>query len=117
MTASVSEEKRKLDDFEKRVDKDDKEAMALLTEMREHIQKLEKQQRFEDPRLSFATPEFREAQRHFTDAFKKNFNRPVEYAMVKDFPWSTPALRKLDRPVDVKGNPWPLDSEGKPILS
>merc|ERR1719443_2441857 len=29
----------------------------------------------EDPRLSFSTPEFREAQRIFTDRFKKNFDK------------------------------------------
>ena len=47
---------------------------------------------------------------------QKNFGRPVEYALVKDHAWSTPQLRKLDRPVDVEGNPWPLDAAGNPIL-
>jgi hypothetical protein len=28
----------------------------------------------EDPRLSFCTPEFKDAQRTFTDAFKVNFS-------------------------------------------
>lgn len=102
----------------------------------------------EDPRLSFSTPEFKEAQRIFTDAFKvcfllvisqpcsspslqiftinsqkcnlfsfqKNFGKPVEWALVKDYAWSTPQLRKLDKPVDVEGNPWPLDANGNPIL-
>ena len=133
---------------------------------------LEEMRKNEDPRLSFSTPEFKEAQRQFTDAFKvregwggvgareqsgvgaggvsvfcgfkgdrrhaatsfasppalpaclpacpptmqKNFGRPVEYALVKDHAWSTPQLRKLDRPVDVEGNPWPLDAAGNPIL-
>jgi len=30
---------------------------------------------------------------------QKNFGRPVEWAMVKDYAWSTPQLRKLDVPV------------------
>jgi len=94
----------------------------------------------EDPRLSFSTPEFREAQRVFTDNFKvtklsnrsfcaspgqrltkrrrrqKNFGKPVEYGFVKKHEWSKPQLVKLETPVDVDGNPWPLDNEGKPIL-
>ena len=45
-----------------------------------------------------------------------NFDRPVEYGLVKKYPWSTPALLKLETPVDVKGNPWPLDENGNPIL-
>lgn len=40
----------------------------------------------------------------------------MEWALVKDHPWSVPQLRKLDAPVDVEGKPWPLDAEGKPIL-
>ena len=47
---------------------------------------------------------------------QKNFGKPVEWALVKDHAWSVPQLRKLDAPVDVDGNPWPLDAEGKPIL-
>jgi hypothetical protein len=35
---------------------------------------------------------------------------------VKDYEWSTPALRKLEVPVDVDGNPWPVDKDGQPIL-
>lgn len=31
---------------------------------------LEQQRKNEDPRLSFSTPEFKEAQRKFTDGFK-----------------------------------------------
>lgn len=30
---------------------------------------------------------------------QKNFGKPVEWALVKDYPWSTPQLRKLDAPV------------------
>ena len=30
---------------------------------------------------------------------QKNFGKPVEWGMVKDHPWSTPQLRKLDVPV------------------
>jgi hypothetical protein len=108
----------------------------------------------EDPRLSFSTPEFKEAQRIFTDAFKarrrrlpawaadsapgarppvlvavltppgarhapapsviaavlppppccaqKNFGKPVEWALVKDYAWSAPQLRKLDKPVRLR---------------
>lgn len=117
------------------------------------ILQLEEMRKNEDPRLSFSTPEFKEAQRIFTDAFKvrciilclvvhctqtrallciqfthlinnfqpfvfsqKNFGKPVEWALVKDYAWSTPQLRKLDKPVDVDGNPWPLDANGNPIL-
>lgn len=32
---------------------------------------------------------------------QKNFGRPVEYALVKEYPWSTPQLRRLDKPVSV----------------
>jgi hypothetical protein len=37
---------------------------------------------------------------------QKNFGRPVEWALVKDYPWSVPQLRKLEQPVDVHGEPW-----------
>jgi hypothetical protein len=30
---------------------------------------------------------------------QKNFGKPVEWALVKDHAWSTPQLRKLDKPV------------------
>ena len=131
-----------------------------------HALQLEEMRKNEDPRLSFSTPEFKEAQRIFTENFKagtagkhtdiqprsswltsvhlqKNFGKPVEWGLVKDYPWSTPQLRKLDAPVstpfpawhqwamlpmahpshkcwpvqvDVEGKPWPLDAAGKPIL-
>ena len=89
------------------------------------VLQLEEMRKNEDPRLSFSTPEFKEAQRVFTDNFKvrlactsassppvtqaatdqdagtvqNNFGRPVEWALVKDYAWSTPQLRKLDVPV------------------
>lgn len=109
-------------EFERRANPNDKQAQALLDEMRQHIKKLEEmrcagplrgsslhgkrngttrhshprfpRRKYEDPRMSFCTPEFREAQRVFTENLKKNFGRPIEWAMVKDHPWSTPQLRK-----------------------
>ncbi|GMH33885.1 hypothetical protein BSKO_01719 [Bryopsis sp. KO-2023] len=114
--AQAQETSERLADFEKRSDPDNKEHQELLKEMKTHLKKLEDMRKNEDPRLSFSTPEFKDAQRTFTENFKKNFGRPVEWAMVKEFPWSTPQLRKLEAPVDVKGNPWPLDKEGNPIL-
>lgn len=38
--------------------------------MRSQLKKLQDMRKAEDPRLSFSTPEFKEAQRVFTDAFK-----------------------------------------------
>ncbi len=76
--------------------------MSLLEEMRRHVKKLEDLRKHEDPRLSFSTPEFREAQRIFTDNFKKNFGKPVEWAFVKKHEWSKPQLVKLDKPVSPK---------------
>ena len=84
-------------EFERRVDPNDKNAQNLLDEMRQHVKKLEDMRKNEDPRLSFSTPEFKEAQRTFTDGFKKNFGKPVEWGLVKDYAWSTPQLRKLVR--------------------
>ena len=150
---------------------------------------LEEMRKNEDPRLSFSTPEFKEAQRIFTGGLKVirmtnrrqhvvfapsyacpaactwhtleacskctpgnaniflqgNFNKPVEWGLIKDHAWSTPQLRKLETPVsplqslvrqksvcscnamaadimlcptqvDVDGKPWPLDAAGKPVL-
>merc|ERR1739848_114297 len=76
----------KLAEFEAKVDTNDNE------EMRRHVKKLEDLRKHEDPRLSFSTPEFREAQRIFTDNFKKNFGKPVEWAFVKKHEWSKPQL-------------------------
>jgi hypothetical protein len=106
----------KLEEFEKRVNPNDRDQVNLLEEMRAHIKKLEDMRKNEDPRLSFSTPEFREAQRIFTDRFKKNFDKPVEWAYMQKYPWSSKMLVKLEKPVDVDGNPWPLDANGKPIL-
>jgi hypothetical protein len=88
----------------------------MSQEMRQHTKRLADMRKFEDPRLSFSTPEFRESQRIFTENFKKNFGKPVEWGLVKKYPWSTATLQKLDVPVDMQGKPWPLDAAGKPIL-
>ena len=87
----------------------------LLEEMRQHTKALERQRKHEDPRLSFTTPEYKEFSRKFTDNFKKNFGRAIEWGMVRRYPWSSPQLVRLDVPVDPEGNPWPLDENGKPI--
>jgi hypothetical protein len=92
------------------------EVTKLLEEMRAHTEALNRQRKHEDPRLSFSTPEYKEFSRKFSDNFKKNFGRPIEWGLVKRFPWSIPQLEKLEHPVDPDGNPWPLDDEGKPIL-
>eukprot|EP00240_Pyramimonas_obovata_P011745 CAMPEP_0118952246 /NCGR_PEP_ID=MMETSP1169-20130426/54524_1 /TAXON_ID=36882 /ORGANISM="Pyramimonas obovata, Strain CCMP722" /LENGTH=125 /DNA_ID=CAMNT_0006899449 /DNA_START=36 /DNA_END=410 /DNA_ORIENTATION=+ len=114
-SGAIREDQAKLEDFESRIDPNDKEQMSLLEEMRQHTKKLEDMRKHEDPRLSFSTPEFRESQRIFTENFKKNFGKPVEWGLVKKYPWSTPVLQKLEVPVDVDGNPWPLDENGKPV--
>merc|ERR1719183_2921527 len=95
----------KLKEFERRVDPNDKNAQNLLDEMRQHVKKLEDMRKNEDPRLSFSTPEFKEAQRTFTDGFKKNFGKPITYGLVKDYAWSPPQPRNLAELVDVNGNP------------
>jgi len=38
--------------------------------MRAHTEKLAQYRKHEDPRLSFTTPEFKEASRQFQEAFK-----------------------------------------------
>eukprot|EP00877_Chromochloris_zofingiensis_P011522 jgi/Chrzof1/6623/Cz19g03040.t1 len=91
----TQEDAEKLADFEKRANPNDKEQQALLDEMRQQLKKLQDIKKNEDPRLSFSTPEFKEAQRTFTDNLKKNFGKPVEWALVKEYPWSTPQLRKI----------------------
>ncbi|PNH09510.1 hypothetical protein TSOC_003847 [Tetrabaena socialis] len=96
----------RLEGFERRADPGDQEQQELLTEMRSTLKKLQDKSKDADPRLSFSTPEFKEAQRAFTDGFKRNFGRPVEWALVREYPWSSPTLRKLDAPVDVNGQPW-----------
>ena len=92
----------------------DAKTQRLLSEMREHLATLEQQKANEDPRLSFTTPAFREAQRTFAQGYKTNFGRPIEYALVKDHPWSMPALRKLDRPIKPDGTPWAEDKKPAP---
>ena len=81
-------------DYQKRVDPKNAQQQALLQEMQAHIKKvcsaqlisscnssntsgsesspwqLEEMRKNEDPRLSFSTPEFKEAQRSFTEGFK-----------------------------------------------
>mmetsp|Transcript_35754 Transcript_35754/g.43160 ORF Transcript_35754/g.43160 Transcript_35754/m.43160 type:complete len:124 (+) Transcript_35754:128-499(+) len=113
---SAARDEQTLKNFESRVDPNNKDQMSLLEEMKSHTKKLSELRQNEDPRLSFATPEFRESQRLFTEGFKKNFNKPIEYGLVKKYPWSVPVLEKLQVPVDHKGEPWPLDDNGKPIL-
>ena len=49
--------------------------MDLLKQMKQHTEKLEKMREFEDPRLSFTTPEFKEAQRIFQENFKASRSR------------------------------------------
>lgn len=49
--------------------------MDLLEQMKQHTEKLEKMREFEDPRLSFTTPEFKEAQRIFQENFKASSSR------------------------------------------
>ena len=83
---------------------------------RRHTEQLEKSRKYEDPRLSFSTPEFKEAQRKFQQRFSVNFDRPIEYGMVKKYPWSTPTLQRLEVPVDSGWEPVPLGRERKPIL-
>eukprot|EP01025_Chloroclados_australasicus_P060866 TRINITY_DN7878_c0_g1_i1.p1 TRINITY_DN7878_c0_g1~~TRINITY_DN7878_c0_g1_i1.p1 ORF type:complete len:115 (-),score=10.21 TRINITY_DN7878_c0_g1_i1:177-521(-) len=102
---TVQNHRQKLQELEQNHDPNNTQQTALLEEMRAQVKKLEELTKNEDPRLSFTTPEFKEAQRIFSENLKKNFGRPIEYAMVKDHPWSTPRLRKLQNPVDVNGNP------------
>merc|ERR1711988_316967 len=106
----------KLKQFEAAANPNDPQQAALLDEMKKHVEKLSEMRKNEDPRVSFSTPEFKKAQRTFQDNFKKNFGRPVEWAMVKEHPWSTPQLRKIP-PQTVDGEPWPLDADGKPIIA
>ena len=75
---------------------------------------------------------------------QRNFDKPIEWAMVKEYPvraprararlvrartdaaralcssapqWQQAVLQKLAHPVDTLGNLWPLDEMGKPILA
>ena len=64
------EDAAKISDFEARADKNDKEQVSLLEEMKAHEAYLRRMRQAEDPRLSFSTPEFKEASRIFTENFK-----------------------------------------------
>ena len=44
---------------------------------------------------------------------QKNFDRPVEWGMIKDYPWSTPQLRKLDVPVCTQPIQSPVTQQAK----
>jgi len=68
--AAAEADAAKLKEFEGKTDPADKEATALLEEMRAHTAKLAALRKNEDPRLSFSTPEFKEASRVFAEAFK-----------------------------------------------
>ena len=61
-----AEDAAKIKEFESRVDKNDKAQMDLLEEMKAHEAALRRHRQNEDPRLSFSTPEFKEASRIFT---------------------------------------------------
>ena len=48
---------------------------------------------------------------------QKNFDRPVEWGMIKDYPWSTPQLRKLDVPVCPQPIQYPAMQQCKAELA
>jgi hypothetical protein len=73
----------------------DPEQARLLADLQAELAKLKAASAAADPRLSFSTAEFRSAAAQFSSGFRDNFGRPREYALVKDHPWSTPALRKV----------------------
>lgn len=50
---------------------------AIFESLKEQVRILEEQKSKEDPRLSFARPEFKEAQRAFAAGLKRNFDRRV----------------------------------------
>jgi hypothetical protein len=51
----------------------------MSQEMRQHTKRLADMRKFEDPRLSFSTPEFRESQRIFTENFKASRPSPPSH--------------------------------------
>jgi len=67
---TFQEDRARLEEFEKRADPNDKEQQDLLEQMRQHTKRLEQMREHEDPRLSFTTPEFKEAQRVFQENYK-----------------------------------------------
>jgi len=71
-----AEDAAKIKEFESRVDKNDKAQMDLLEEMKAHEAALRRHRQNEDPRLSFSTPEFKEASRIFTENFKARAKTP-----------------------------------------
>jgi hypothetical protein len=68
---------------------------ALLRDLQAELAKLQAARASEDPRLSFSAPAFKQAAARFSAAFRENFGREAEYALVKDHAWSAPALRKV----------------------
>jgi hypothetical protein len=78
---------------------------ALLRDLQAELQRLRAQKADEDPRLSFSTPAFKAAAAQFSSAFRDNFGRAREYAMVKDHAWSAPALRKVGGGEEGKQEP------------
>jgi hypothetical protein len=62
--------------------------------MRQHTKRLADMRKFEDPRLSFSTPEFRESQRIFTENFKVSRN---PYPSLTLSPYHAP--HRASRPV------------------
>ena len=64
--------------------------------MRQHTKRLADMRKFEDPRLSFSTPEFRESQRIFTENFKVSRN---PYPSLTLSPYHAP--HRASRPVSM----------------
>ena len=96
--------------------------------MRAHTERLAQFRKHEDPRLSFTTPEFKEASRQFQEAFKvraalrvrssegneesreprvrdtqKNFGKPVEWGLVKQYPVRVGELAMQSRRPQARG--------------
>lgn len=67
----LQSDKATFEHFSNSGDPNDPERNHLLEEMRRHTDKLAKQRAHEDPRLSFSTPEYKEAQRRFTEVYKR----------------------------------------------
>lgn len=61
---------RRVEELERLAQPGDRQQAALVGDMKSALHKLQQQRRTEDPRLSFSTPEFKEAQRTFTEGFK-----------------------------------------------
>lgn len=81
---------------------------ALLRELQQELGRLRAAKADEDPRLSFSTPAFKSAAAQFASAFRDNFGRPREWALVKEHPWSRPALartREEEEAKEAQGGP------------